>query len=100
MVMDMYPPGSSVRTWNCSHCNIVQLKVDKVKMIDISCTDDNDSESVSASMEDLRFDVSGRCRENKDPKDVKGHRGSGRRKISCCTVFAELFLFGIPHVDM
>ncbi|KAI3938418.1 hypothetical protein MKW98_015317 [Papaver atlanticum] len=24
MVMDMYPPGSSVRTWTCSHCNIVQ----------------------------------------------------------------------------
>ncbi|KAM7516074.1 hypothetical protein LguiA_005657 [Lonicera macranthoides] len=24
LVMDMYPPGSSVRTWTCSYCNIVQ----------------------------------------------------------------------------
>ncbi|CAI9111018.1 OLC1v1011151C1 [Oldenlandia corymbosa var. corymbosa] len=24
LVMDMYPPGSSVRTWTCSYCNVVQ----------------------------------------------------------------------------
>ncbi|KAL3527270.1 hypothetical protein ACH5RR_011926 [Cinchona calisaya] len=24
LVMDMYPPGTSVRTWTCSYCNIVQ----------------------------------------------------------------------------
>ncbi|CDP01825.1 unnamed protein product [Coffea canephora] len=24
VVMDMYPPGTSVRTWTCSYCNVVQ----------------------------------------------------------------------------
>lgn len=24
LVMDMYPPGSSVRTWTCSYCNVLQ----------------------------------------------------------------------------
>ncbi|CAM8989271.1 unnamed protein product [Rhodiola kirilowii] len=24
MVMEMYPPGSSVRTWTCTYCNVVQ----------------------------------------------------------------------------
>ncbi|RZC72005.1 hypothetical protein C5167_035165, partial [Papaver somniferum] len=81
MVMDMYPPGSSAGLGLAA-----TLKVDKVKMIDISFTDDNESESVSASMEDLRFDVSESYREKKDPKDVKWHR--------------ELFLFGIRHLDM
>uniref|UniRef100_A0A5B7A173 S-acyltransferase n=1 Tax=Davidia involucrata TaxID=16924 RepID=A0A5B7A173_DAVIN len=24
LVMDMYPPGSSIRTWTCTYCNVVQ----------------------------------------------------------------------------
>ncbi|KAK6922528.1 hypothetical protein RJ641_010832, partial [Dillenia turbinata] len=29
LVMDMYPPGSSVRTWTCTYCNVLQDLLDR-----------------------------------------------------------------------
>ncbi|KAI3953914.1 hypothetical protein MKW98_017738 [Papaver atlanticum] len=66
------PVFTAVAFYLCSKRH--KLKVDKVKMIDISGTNENEFKSVSASMEDLCFDVFGSSREKKDPKDVKGHR--------------------------
>ncbi|KAI3931264.1 hypothetical protein MKX01_040181 [Papaver californicum] len=66
------PVFTAVAFYLCSKRH--KLKVDKVKMIDISGTNENEFKSVSASMEDLCFDVFGSSREKKDPKDVKAHR--------------------------
>ncbi|KAI3970696.1 hypothetical protein MKX01_024343 [Papaver californicum] len=68
------PVFTAVAFYLCSKRH--KLKVDKVKMIGISGTNENEFKSVSASMEDLCFDVFGSSREKKDPKDVKGHRGN------------------------
>ncbi|MCL7039386.1 hypothetical protein MKW94_019410 [Papaver nudicaule] len=78
------PVFTAVAFYLCSKRH--KLKVDKVKMIDISGTNENEFKSVSASMVDLCFDVFGSSREKKDAKDVKGHRElldvlPGKRKL-------------------
>ncbi|CAK9326043.1 unnamed protein product [Citrullus colocynthis] len=51
-----------------------KLKVDKVKLIELSGTSESEFSCVAASMKDLCFDVFGISREKKDPKDAKGNR--------------------------
>ncbi|KAM5567182.1 origin of replication complex subunit 6 [Rosa sericea] len=51
-----------------------KLKVDKIKLIELSGTSEAEFSSVSVSMKDLCFDVYGTEKEKKDPKEVKGNR--------------------------
>lgn len=51
-----------------------KLKVDKLKLIELSGTSESEFISVSTSMKDLCFDLFGIAKEKKDPKTVKGHR--------------------------
>ncbi|KAG6755069.1 hypothetical protein POTOM_040883 [Populus tomentosa] len=51
-----------------------KLKVDKLKLIEVSGTSESEFNSVFASMKDLCFDVFGISKEKKDPREVKGNR--------------------------
>ncbi|XP_062111623.1 origin of replication complex subunit 6 [Humulus lupulus] len=51
-----------------------KLKVDKLKLIELSGASESEFSSVSASMIDLNFDVFGISKEKKDPREVKGNR--------------------------
>ncbi|KAJ6887513.1 hypothetical protein NC651_027756 [Populus alba x Populus x berolinensis] len=53
-----------------------KLKVDKLKLIEVSGTSESEFNSVFASMKDLCFDVFGISKEKKDPREVKGNRGT------------------------
>ncbi|RZC58639.1 hypothetical protein C5167_005941 [Papaver somniferum] len=93
------PVFTAVAFYLCSKRH--KLKVDKVKMIDISGTNENEFKSVSASMEDLCFDVFGSSREKKDPKDVKGHRGNTCSGLgSCAQAFPTALLIFIFETEL
>ncbi|KAJ6886294.1 origin of replication complex subunit 6 [Populus alba x Populus x berolinensis] len=51
-----------------------KLKVDKLKLNEVSGTSESEFNSVFASMKDLCFDVFGISKEKKDPREVKGNR--------------------------
>ncbi|PON67067.1 Origin recognition complex subunit [Trema orientale] len=51
-----------------------KLKVDKLKLIELCGASESEFSSVSASMNDLCFDIFGISKEKKDPRDVKGNR--------------------------
>ncbi|XP_074561879.1 origin of replication complex subunit 6-like [Curcuma longa] len=51
-----------------------KLKVDKMRLIELSGTSETEFSTVSTSMRDLCFDVFGISKEKKDPKLVKGNR--------------------------
>ncbi|KAL8111972.1 hypothetical protein AgCh_019610 [Apium graveolens] len=51
-----------------------KLKVDKVKLIELCGTSEDEFNSVSTSMKDLCFDQFGIAKEKSDPKKVKGNR--------------------------
>ncbi|KAI3516427.1 hypothetical protein L1887_15342 [Cichorium endivia] len=51
-----------------------KLKVDKIKLIELSGTSEDEFSSVSTSMKDICHDVFGVANEKKDPKSVKRNR--------------------------
>jgi len=55
-------------------CLFLQLKVDKVKLIDLCGTSSPEFTTVSTSIVDLCFDVFGIAKEKKDPTTIKGNR--------------------------
>ncbi|KAM6570861.1 hypothetical protein CsatA_014941 [Cannabis sativa] len=66
------PVFTSVAFYLCAKKH--KLKVDKIKLIELSGASESEFSSVSASMIDLCFDVLGISKEKKDPRDVKGNR--------------------------
>lgn len=63
-----------------------KLKVDKLKLIELSGSSESEFSSVSASMKDLCHDIIGISKEKKDARDVKGNRDlldalPGKRRI-------------------
>ncbi|GAA0176290.1 replication origin binding protein [Lithospermum erythrorhizon] len=58
-----------------------KLKVDKIKLIELCGTSESEFSSVSASMNDICFDVFGISREKKVTKAVKGNRGLTEKSL-------------------
>ncbi|XP_045788856.1 origin of replication complex subunit 6-like isoform X3 [Trifolium pratense] len=72
----------NTNTWHVViYCNdmicdcSLQLKVDKIKLIELCGTSEAEFSSVSTTMKDLCHDVFGVAKEKKDPKEVKTNRG-------------------------
>lgn len=65
----------------------MQLKVDKLKLIDLCGTSSSEFTTVSTSMGDLCFDVFGIAKEKKDPTTIKGNRCI----CSCSTISTTNF---------
>ncbi|XP_031736464.1 origin of replication complex subunit 6 isoform X2 [Cucumis sativus] len=66
------PVFTAVAFYLCAKKN--KLKVDKVKLIELSGTSESEFSCVATSMKDLCYDVFGICSEKKDPRDAKGNR--------------------------
>ncbi|KAH0878479.1 hypothetical protein HID58_065873 [Brassica napus] len=54
--------------------SMLQLKVDKLRLVEVCGTSESEFSCVSTSMTDLCFDCVGVSKEKKDAKDVKGNR--------------------------
>ncbi|XP_022156643.1 origin of replication complex subunit 6 [Momordica charantia] len=63
---------TAVAFYLCAKKN--KLKVDKVKLIELSGTSESEFSCVATSMKDLCFDVFGIANEKKDPRDANGNR--------------------------
>ncbi|KAL0551678.1 hypothetical protein IC582_010767 [Cucumis melo] len=66
------PVFTAVAFYLCAKKN--KLKVDKVKLIELSGTSESEFSCVATSMKDLCFDVFGISSVKKDPRDAKGNR--------------------------
>ncbi|XP_022878323.1 origin of replication complex subunit 6-like isoform X1 [Olea europaea var. sylvestris] len=56
-----------------NYMKILQLKIDKSKLIELAGTSEYEFSSVSASMTDLCFDVFGKTKEKRDSKEDNGN---------------------------
>ncbi|KAG1334479.1 origin of replication complex subunit 6 [Cocos nucifera] len=70
------PVFTAVAFYLCAkrHKVASELKVDKLKLIELCGTSESEFSTVSTSMNDLCFDVFGISKEKKNPKAIKGHR--------------------------
>lgn len=54
--------------------SVLQLKVDKLSLVEVCGTSESEFSCVSTSMIDLCYDCVGVSKEKKDAKEVKGNR--------------------------